>query len=232
VAGVRQAQAAETRLQVLAAARKLFSERGYFVTGTTEIVVAAGVGTRGALYHHFANKRALFEAVFEEVELDLGARAAVAVTGRTSFTRLGQGLHAFLDASLDAEVRRIILVDGPAVLGWDAWREIEARHGLGAIKFMLTEGIKDGSVRVDVGTTDAMAHLLLSVVDEAALFIAHADDMSTARDEAGRALDGLLGGLANAGKGRAVKRSAGASTAASRRQSLGAGTLTLPSDEP
>lgn len=82
MAGVRQEQTEETRRRILAAARQLFCERGYFATGTSEIVEAAGVGTRGALYHHFADKRALFEAIFEEVELDLGARAAVAVTRR------------------------------------------------------------------------------------------------------------------------------------------------------
>ena len=105
-----------------------------------------------------------------------------------------QGLHAFLDVSLDPEVRRIILIDGPAVLGWDLWREIEAQHGLGAIEHMLREGIKDGSITA----TDAepLAHLLLSSVDEAALFIAHAEDTNSARGQAGRALDTLLRGLA------------------------------------
>ena len=179
---------------MLATARRLFGEQGYFSTGTNEIVEAAGVGTRGALYHHFADKEALFRAVFEDVETDLGAKAGVAVTGETWFERLGQALHAFLDASLDPEVRRIILIDGPAVLGWDVWRAIEAQHGLGAIEYMLNEGARDGSVRVvDAG---AMAHLLLSVIDEAALFIAHAPKPRVARAEAGRALATLLSGLA------------------------------------
>ena len=88
---------------MLATARRLFGEQGYFSTGTNEIVEAAGVGTRGALYHHFADKEALFRAVFEDVETDLGAKAGVAVTGETWFERLGQALHAFLDASLDPE---------------------------------------------------------------------------------------------------------------------------------
>lgn len=193
MAGVRQQQAEATRQRIVTAARQLFGRQGYHATGTNEIVEAAGVGTRGALYHHFADKAALFRAVFEEVEVDLGARAAVALTGTTWFERLGQGLHAFLDASLDPEVRRIVLLDGPAVLGWDAWREIEARHGLGAIEHMLTEGGNDGSISVD--DAGAMAHLLLSAVDEAALFIAHADDTARARARAGRSLDTLLQGL-------------------------------------
>jgi AcrR family transcriptional regulator len=191
---MRQLKAEETRRRVIASARRLFCEQGYFATGTTEIVEAADVGTRGALYHHFADKQALFEAVFEEVELDLGAKAGVRLTGKTGFERLRQALLAFLDASLDPEVRRIILIDGPAVLGWERWREIEARYGLGAIRSMLGDGIRDGSVAA--ADSDALAHLLLSVVDEAALFIAHASNPKKARTAAGRALDALLSGLA------------------------------------
>jgi len=178
----------------VATARRLFADQGYFETGTTEIVDLAGVGTRGALYHHFESKQALFLAVLEEIEVDLGAKVGVSITGDTWFERLEQALSAFLDASLDPEVRRVLLIDGPAVLGWDVWREIEARHGLGALRHMLAEGIAEGSI-VDVDA-DAMAHLLLSVVDEAALFIAHADDPATARVRAGASVGALVAGLA------------------------------------
>jgi tetracycline repressor-like protein len=131
--------------------------------------------------------------VFEEIEVDLGAKAGVTITGDTWLERLGQALAAFLDASLDPEVRRILLIDGPAVLGWDAWREIEARYGLGAFRYMIGEGIDEGSIiSVDA---DAMAHLLLSVVDEAALFIAHADDPIAARVTAGASVAALVAGL-------------------------------------
>jgi AcrR family transcriptional regulator len=187
--------AEDTRARLVATARALFATKGYFATGTTEIVEAAQVGTRGALYHHFADKKALFEAVFEAVERDLAARAAGAITADTAFDRLRQGLDAFLDESLDAEVRRILLIDGPAVLGWDRWRTIETRYGLGSITQMLRAGIEDGSITV--ADPDAMAHLLLSVVAEAALFIAH-EERRTARAEAGRSLAALLSGLATA----------------------------------
>jgi AcrR family transcriptional regulator len=193
--GVRAAKARETRARLLDTARRLFTENGYYVTGTEEIVERAGVGTRGALYHHFTDKRELFEAVFEQVELDLADRAAVVVTAETGFDRLVQALDAFLDASLDGEVRRIILVDGPSVLGWDRWREIEARHGLGAIEGMLKAGVKDGSMTVP--DPQAVSHLLLSAVDEAALFIAHAKQPRKARTRAGASLRALLSGLAS-----------------------------------
>jgi AcrR family transcriptional regulator len=194
MAGVRQARAEETRQRVVATARRLFAEQGYFETGTTEIVDAAGVGTRGALYHHFENKQALFLAVFEEIEVHLVAKVGVTITGDTSLERLERALSAFLDASLDPEVRRVMLIDGPVVLGWEGWREIEARFGLGAIRQMVADGIADGSI-VDVDA-DAMAHLLLSVIDEAALFIAHADDPTAARLTAGASVAALIGGLA------------------------------------
>jgi AcrR family transcriptional regulator len=194
MAGVRQARAEETRARVVATARRLFAEQGYFATGTTQIVEDAGVGTRGALYHHFDNKQALFLAVFEEIEVDLGAKVGVTITGDSWLERLDQALAAFLDASLDPEVRRVLLIDGPAVLGWDTWREIEARYGLGAIQFMVSEGVAEGSIRpVDAAT---MAHLLLSVVDEAALFIAHANDPVVARATAGASVAALVAGLA------------------------------------
>jgi AcrR family transcriptional regulator len=194
MAGVRQARAEETRQRVVATARRLFVEQGYFATGTTEIVEAAGVGTRGALYHHFDNKQALFLAVLEEIEADLGTKVGVTITGDTWLERLEQALSAFLDASLDPEVRRVLLIDGPAVLGWDVWREVEARYGLGAIRLMISDGVAEGSI-VEVDA-DAMAHLLLSMVDEAALFIAHADDPVVARVAAGASVAALIEGLA------------------------------------
>jgi AcrR family transcriptional regulator len=192
--GIRAATAEQTRRRIVAAARRLFSDPGYHAVGTATIVAEAGVGTRGALYHHFEDKRALFMAVFEEVEVDLLTRAAGAIRGATSLDRLRDGLDSFLDASREPEVRRILFIDGPAVLGWDAWREIEARYGLGAIREVLEQGQGDGSMTVT--DPDAMAHLLLSAVDEAALYIAHAKHPRRARAEAGRALAALISGLA------------------------------------
>jgi hypothetical protein len=132
--------------------------------------------------------------VFEEIETDLGTKLALTVTGDTWYERLRQGLSAFLDAAVEEpEVRRILLIDGPAVLGWAAWREIEGRFGLGSIRSMLDEGAKEGSVVVS--DADAMAHLLLSLVDEAALFIAHSEHPKQARRGAGASLEALLAGL-------------------------------------
>jgi AcrR family transcriptional regulator len=194
VVGVRKEKAAQTRRRVVAAARHLFAERGFFATSTNDIVAVAGVGTRGALYGHFANREELFLEVLEAVEADVAAMVAANVTGATWHQRLDQALDAFLDASLEPEVRRILLIDGPAVLGWEKWREVEARHGLGALKLMLDEGNTEGSL--NVADTDAMSHLLLSLVDEAALFIAHAARPEAARRAIGESVAALVAGLA------------------------------------
>lgn len=131
----RAAQAEATRGALIDAARRLFVDKGYHHTGTEEVVAQANVGTRGALYHHFADKEALFEAVFVAVEESLVIEAAknLADPAEGAFNQLRQGLIGFLDASLTPEVQRILLIDGPAVLGWSRWRELESRYGLGGI---------------------------------------------------------------------------------------------------
>jgi AcrR family transcriptional regulator len=178
---------------LVAAARELFVTQGYFATGTEEIVARAGVGTRGALYHHFADKRALFEAVFEAVEIDLLARAVP--TGRATDTWgvLVTGLQGFLTAALEPEVQRIILVDGPAVLGWNEWRELEAKYGVGVIEAALDVAMEEGTIVRQPARE--LAHLILAVLDEAALLIAHSGEPEVARANASAALGQLLEGL-------------------------------------
>ena len=186
-------RAESTRNALMTAARRLFVERGYHDTSTEEIVALAGVGTRGALYHHFADKKALFTAVLEAVEEDLVVAAGASVTEAPPLEMLRDGLLGFLDASLTPEVQRILLIDGPAVLGWQEWRAIEERYGLGGIQGMLELAVAEGSLPPQ--PTAVLAHLLLASADEAALFIANADDPEAARDQAVAALDHLLGGL-------------------------------------
>lgn len=191
-----------TREALLEAARRLFVEKGYFSTSTEEIVAAAGVGTRGALYHHFADKRALFVAVIERVEEELLASSASGVAPAGALERLRGGLMGFLEASLTPAVQRILLIDGPAVLGWQEWRALEERYGLGALHALLELAVAEG-VLADQ-PLDALAHILLAVVDEAALFIANAVDPKLAKVEAVAAVDQLLGGLIPAIRGGAI----------------------------
>jgi AcrR family transcriptional regulator len=195
-AGVAQ-RAEATRAALLAAARTLFVAKGFHATSTEEIVAAAGVGTRGALYHHFADKRGLFLAVFEATEQELLAAASAASAGSSggAFASLRRGLMDFLDASLTPEVQRILLIDGPAVLGWHDWKQLEQRYGLGAIQGLLEQAVAEGSLPDQ--PVRALAHILLAAVDEAALFIAHATSPTEAKAEAVAGVNLLLDGLAS-----------------------------------
>jgi AcrR family transcriptional regulator len=187
------ARAESTRSSLIAAARKLFVDKGYHVTSTEEIVATAAVGTHGALYHHFAGKKALFHAVFESVEEDLLAAAPRPTEPTDGLTLLRAGLIGFLHASVTPEVQRIILIDGPALLGWQDWRALEERYGLGAIRSLLEIAMADGKLRKQ--PIDVLAHILLATIDEAALFVANAADPATAKDEAIAVVDQLLNGL-------------------------------------
>jgi AcrR family transcriptional regulator len=185
-------RSAATRAALIAAARPLFAERGFAGVGTEEIVRAAGV-TRGALYHQFADKRELFAAVFEQVEAEVTmntARAAVASGAADPLAVLRVGAVAWLDACSEPDVQRIMLLDGPAVLGWDRWREIGQRYGLGVVENELREAIEAGVLEPQ--PTRALAHVLMGAIDEAALYVATAEDQAAARAEAGAVLERLL----------------------------------------
>jgi len=188
-------RAGATREALVAAARPLFAERGYAGVGTEEIVRAAGV-TRGALYHHFDGKRQLFEAVYEQVEAELSERIAVGALGANAASPL-EAMHAgaemMLAASTEPETQRIALLDGPAVLGWDRWREIAAEHGLGLIEATLQAAIAAGEI--DPQPVRPLAHVLMGALDEAAMLVARAEDPEQMRADVGGTLRALLGGL-------------------------------------
>jgi AcrR family transcriptional regulator len=189
----RSARGEATKAALIAAARELFVSKGYFATGTEEIVAKANVGTRGALYHHFADKLDLFRAVFDQVQADLAA-ATIVNEQDDALDLLTAGLQQFLDASADnLDVQQVLLIDGPAVLGWEQWRNLEAEYGLGAITAMLDAAVAQQVIPRQ--PTAPLAHMLLAAVDEAALYIANAPDRRQAHNQARQALKGLLSGL-------------------------------------
>jgi AcrR family transcriptional regulator len=181
-----------TRAALLAAARRLFAERGYAGVSTGDVVGAAGL-TRGALYHHFRDKQDLFRAVFEQLEADLVARLAAAAAQDGAAAGIERGLAAFLDACLEPEVARIALLDAPGVLGWQQWRAIEARHGLGLVTAAVAAAVERGTLPAQ--PVEPLAHALFGAMTETALLIANAADSAAARRDAETALRGLLGGL-------------------------------------
>jgi AcrR family transcriptional regulator len=193
VKGPKQQRAEETRARLLATARDLFAERGYADTATEELVERAAV-TRGALYYHFRDKRDLFRAVFEQVEGEATAALLAAAAGAPSpRAAVRLAVDAFLDACLDPAMRRIVLLDAPAVLGWESWREVMGRYGLGLVEQMLTAMIEAGEIERQ--PVEPLAHLLLGALSEAALYVAESPDPPAARAAIGDAFERLFAGL-------------------------------------
>lgn len=191
----KEEQSEATRAALLKAARKLFAERGFADTATEEVVRRARV-TRGALYHHFDDKLALFKAVLEQEEEKLrGQLAAASLKGRDAWERFQLAWAAFLDACLDPAMNRIVLVDAPSVLGREAWREMDEKYGVGAVRAALAAIIEEGFIPPQ--PADPLAHILLGALNEAAMLIVHAPDKASARAEVGESMRRLMEGLLN-----------------------------------
>jgi AcrR family transcriptional regulator len=172
---------AQTRAALISTGRRLFGAEGFADVGAERIAREAGM-TRGALYHQFADKADLFAAVLDQVEAEIAQRVATAVAGLDPDDTAGMllgGAHAWLDASSEPDLQRIVLLDGPSVLGWERWREICLRHTVGLIAALLQDGIDRGSLPAQ--PVPALTHLLVGAVDEAALYIAQAEDPAAAR---------------------------------------------------
>jgi AcrR family transcriptional regulator len=184
-----------TRQRLITVATELFAERGYEATSMDAILERAG-GSRGALYHHFAGKDRLFEAVVEAVHDQVGQAtlAAVTASGETEAHGLLKSAElAWIRLAGEPVVRRILLIDAPTVLGWRRWREIEEQAGLGMLKEVLRRASDDG--RVPAGLVDSFAHILLAAGNEMALVIALADDVAAAQATAEAAVDEFLSRL-------------------------------------
>lgn len=182
---------AATRAALIAAARQAFAEQGYAATGTEAVVRAAAV-TRGALYYHFADKTALFAAVFETVAAEVLDRIeAEAADAPSAGAALRRGAEAFLAAVLSPATRRIYLVDAPAVIGWAAWREIDGRYAMGSLR----RGVEAALAEAPHPSLDAEAVtcLLSGALNEAALWLAENEEAgSRLRASFGLLLDGLF----------------------------------------
>jgi AcrR family transcriptional regulator len=191
-------RSAATRAALVNAARPLFAQQGFAAVGTEAIVRAAGV-TRGALYHQFADKTELFAAVVEAVEQDVMAQimrqlGAEATREPDPLDELVRGASAWLDACAEPSVQQILLLDAPAVLGWERYREIGTRYSVGVVEAVLTEAVRIG--RIADQPVSPLAHIIVGALDEGALMIARADDQATAREQVRDALEQLIGGLA------------------------------------
>jgi AcrR family transcriptional regulator len=189
-------RSATTRASLVQAARALFAKHGFAGVGTEAIVAAAGV-TRGALYHQFTDKTELFQAAYEAIEEDLALRLGerVATAGVSDpIEAMTLGANAWLDACGEQEVQQIVLLDGPAVLGWERWREIGMRYGIGLVEGLLNHAIEVG--RIPPQPVRALTHVLVGALDEAGLYIARAEDQTAASEEMRAVIAALVAGLA------------------------------------
>lgn len=192
----RQTKAAQRETTVrslITVARRLFAQHGYAQASTEEIVRQAGV-TRGALYHHFDGKEGLFHAVLDDVQQDVARRVAEAAeSAGDPWQQLLAGCRAFLTASTDAGIQQIMLVDAPAVLGWEPWRRMDQQYSMR----LLSEALRTLAAEQTIAAlpVEALSHLLSGAMNEAALWIARSEREQEALDEALVTLEFLLNAL-------------------------------------
>lgn len=173
--GSQRVKSAATRAALIAAGRQRFGSVGYHDTGTHDLVALASV-TRGALYHHFGDKKDLFEAVFLQMdeELNRAARAAVAPLSGDTWRQFLCALETYLRMRAESrEAQRILLLDGPAVLGWERWRELQVSSIEGMVRTLWM--LMDQAI-IERGSPETLALLIFAAMNEAALAIAHATD--------------------------------------------------------
>jgi AcrR family transcriptional regulator len=188
----KRAQGQQTRTALITAAREVFGELGYGATSTEEIVALAGV-TKGALYHHFSGKDDLFRAVYEQVELEVAERVAEVFMAPDPWDALVDGCVLWIEAHQDPAVRRIVLRDARAVLGWEVVRELDTRFGSvglrGALRRAMTSGV------VHRRPLRPLSLILLGALGEACLYVADAEGTREAREEVEELVTELLSGL-------------------------------------
>ncbi|MGB3044468.1 MAG: TetR/AcrR family transcriptional regulator [Xanthobacteraceae bacterium] len=186
---------AATRTALIEAGRTLFAMHGFAGVGTETLVRKAGV-SRGALYHQFGDKTGLFADVLAEIESEVARNlAAVMLAGDQNdfVAAMMRAVDAWLDACESPQVQRIVLIDGPSVLGWARWREICQLHILGLIEAVLAKGVEDG--KLHPLPAKPLAHILLAIADEAALYVHTGRDRIAARAEVVQIFEPLIRAL-------------------------------------
>jgi AcrR family transcriptional regulator len=193
-ASLRAVQVAQTRAALLTAGRRLFGENGFRSTSVEDLAREARV-TTGALYHHFPTKTALFEAVFTQAHIDLLMAATTAAQaagdGPTKNSDdLARGVDAFLDGILQRDVQRILVLDGPAVLGLARFTELDEQYAHAAIMHALVSVAEAGGTQID--DPDTTTSLLLGALTRGAMLIANSADPVETRHAVARSMRSLL----------------------------------------
>jgi len=188
VKDARLQQGTETQRILRREARKLFAKKGYAGANTNELVERANV-TKGALYHHFANKRELYQAVLEDVEQELVERIEAAGAGRAPWERLRAMCRAYLDSCRDPALARMLVLEAPVVLGWKTWCNLEQKYEVAAFARVLGEA---GGLNEPAET---LAQVILGALTTGARVIATAGDPEKARVDVEKTIDRLIAGL-------------------------------------
>ena len=181
-----------TRRRLLDIAQQRFAAAGFASASIEEIAASAGM-TKGALYHHFADKKALFAEVFEKIQQRLIEAAVAGSRGSNSLQRLKSGCRAFLEASLEPAAQRIAMCEAPAALGWETWHEIDLRYGVGLIERQLRAAMSEGLIAERPPET--LARLLFGAICEGARAIAAASDQKKTFKNVVQEIDELIDGL-------------------------------------
>jgi AcrR family transcriptional regulator len=193
VKGIRATQAEATRQKIQRHARALFASQGYAATSTAQIVAATGL-TKGALYHHFADKQGLFRTIVEKLETELAAEVAAAANGQTdTWARLETACRAYLDVCLRPDVQRIVVLDAPAVLGWHEWCEIDKAYGTRMFEECLEDAATEGLLQDQ--PPELAATMLLGALNVAARVAGQDPNRVELREQAAQTIQRLLAGL-------------------------------------
>jgi len=183
-------QGKTTRNRLLGLAKRIFSDQGYEVLTLDKLIKEAGV-TKGAFYHHFSSKKALFEEVYYQAEDEVAECIKAASEQETlEWDQLLAGCDAYLEAFADPGLQRILKIDGPSVLGWERWCEIDAQYGSDKLEVFLEWMRRDGIINVT--STKALVHQLLGAMNEATFWIIQSEDQETALLESKMVLRQLL----------------------------------------
>jgi AcrR family transcriptional regulator len=186
-------QSAETRAMFISVARQLFTAKGYSNTSTEEILLGTNV-TRGALYHQFADKADLLGAVCEQIHQEIVGEINTEVeSAKDSFDALLLGCDAFLEAVAKPDVQQILLIDAPAVLGWEEWNRLDREHGFGLLLEGVEQAIADGYLKSQ--SAEVLALMLNGAINEGVIWAVHSANPRENLAEVRVALHQILHGL-------------------------------------
>ncbi|WP_010273183.1 TetR/AcrR family transcriptional regulator [Paenibacillus senegalensis] len=183
----------ETIHTLLQIAQQHFTKRGYSAVVLEEVAQAAGM-TRGAVYHHFRSKKGLFQHVLEAVQVIIGQHVEKeAMKSDDPWEQLHLGCRGFLEAAVEPHHRRIVLIDGPAVLGWETWRRLDEQNSMSHLREQLA--MMQEQRLLKPMPLDALTHFLSGALNESALWIAESEDIAAAMRQSMDVLNAILEGI-------------------------------------